>query len=102
MVKKFNWNKEAQAAFEQPKTAFTRALILICFNLKQLTILEADISTHALGIVVSQLDLKGKIRPIAFHSWKFTPAELDIYDKEMLVIIDSLEHYRHFFEGLGQ
>jgi hypothetical protein len=26
----------------------------------------------------------------------------EIYDKEMLAIVDSLEHYRHLFEGLGQ
>ena len=40
---------------------------------------------------------------MAFHSRKFNPAELnyEIYDKEMLAIVDSLEHYRHYFEGLG-
>jgi len=44
------------------------------------------------------------LHPIAFHSRKFSPAELnyDIYDKEMLAIVDLLEHYRHLFEGLGQ
>jgi len=26
----------------------------------------------------------------------------DIYDKEMLAMVDSLEYYRHRFEGLGQ
>ena len=63
-----------------------------------------DASTHALGAVVSQLDSEEKMHPITFYSRKFTPAELnyDIYEKEMLAIIDSLEHYRHLFEGLGQ
>jgi len=44
------------------------------------------------------------MHPIAFHSRKFSPAELNynIYDKEMLAIVDSLEHYRHLFEGLEQ
>jgi len=39
-----------------------------------------------------------------FHSRKFNPAEMnyEIYDKEMLTIVESLEHYRHYFEGLGQ
>ena len=34
----------------------------------------------------------------------FNPAEMnyEIYDKEMLAIVKSLEHYRHYFEGLGQ
>jgi len=104
MARKFSWNREAQAAFKQLKTAFTTAPILVHFDSEQLTILEADASTHALGVVVSQLDKEGKMHPIAFHSRKFSPAELnyDIYDKEMLAIIDSLEHYRYLFEGLGQ
>ena len=104
MARKFSWNKEAQVAFEGLNTAFTTAPILMHFNPEQPTILEADASTHALGAVISQLDPEGKMHPIAFHSWKFNPAELnyDIYDKEMLAIVDSLEHYRHLFEGLGQ
>jgi len=38
------------------------------------------------------------MHPITFYSRKFSPAELnyEIYDKEMLAIVDSLEHYRHF------
>ena len=44
------------------------------------------------------------MHPIAFHSRKFSPAELNcnIYDKEILAIVDSLEHYHHLFEGPGQ
>jgi len=73
------------------------------FDPERPTILEADASTHALEIVVFQLDPEGKMHSIAFHSRKFNPAELtyDIYDKEMLAIVNSLEHYRHLFEGLG-
>ena len=46
----------------------------------------------------------GILHPIAFWSRKFNPAELnyEIYDKEMLVIVNTMEHYRHYFEGLGQ
>ena len=104
MARKFSWGKEAQTAFERLKMAFTMAPILMHFNPERLTILEADASTHALGAVVSHLDSRGKMHPIAFHSRKFNPAELnyDIYDKEMLAIVDSLEHYRHLFEVLGQ
>ena len=67
-------------------------------------ILEADASDFTLGAMVSQKGPDGKIHPIAFHSRKFNPAEMnyEIYDKEMLAIVESLEHYRHYFEGLGQ
>ena len=103
-ARKFSWGKEAQTAFERLKMAVTTAPILMHFNPEEPTILEADASTHALEAVMSQLDPEGKRHPIAFHSRKFSPAELnyDIYNKEMLAIVDSLEHYRHLFEGLGQ
>jgi hypothetical protein len=41
--------------------------------------------------------------PVGFYSQKFNPAELnyEIYDKEMLAIVEALEHYRHYFEGLS-
>ena len=68
------------------------------------TILEADASDFVLEAVVSQKGPDGKIHLIAFHSQKFNPTEMnyEIYDKEMLAIVESLEHYRHYFEGLGQ
>ena len=53
MARKFNWSREAKAAFEQLKTAFTTAPILMHFDPEQRTILEADASTHALGAVIS-------------------------------------------------
>ena len=54
--------------------------------------------------MVSQKGAGGRTHPVAFHSRKFNPVELnyEIYDKEMLAIVESLEHYWHYFEGLGQ
>src|SRR5271154_172794 len=103
-TKDFRWTEDAQAAFDKLRTAFTTAPILQHFNPELPTILEADASDFALGAVVSQKGLDGRVHPIAFHSRKFNPAELnyEIYDKEMLAIVESLEHYRHYFEGLGQ
>jgi len=48
-----------------------------------------------LGAVVSQKRPDGKIHPITFHSQKFNPSEMnyEIYDKEMLAIVESLKHY---------
>ena len=68
MARKFSWNKEAQAAFEGLKMAFTTAPILMHFNPEQPTILEADASTHALGAVISQLDPEGKMHSTAGNS----------------------------------
>jgi hypothetical protein len=101
---KFRWTLEAQAAFDKLRTAFTTAPILQHFDPERPAILEADASDFALGAVVSQRGEDGLVHPVAFHSRKFNPAELnyEIYDKEMLAIVESLEHYHHYFEGLGQ
>jgi hypothetical protein len=104
LAKRFRWKDEAQAAFDQLRTAFTKAPILRHFDPNLPVVLEADASDYALGAVVSQIGPDGMLHPIVYHSRKFNKAELnyEIYDKEMLAIVDTLEHYRHLFEGLGQ
>jgi transposase InsO family protein len=100
---RFNWTRDADQAFELLKKRFTTAPILQHFNVEIPAILETDASDFALGAVVSQKAPDGKLHPVGFHSRKFNPAELnyEIYDKEMLAIVEALEHYRHYFEGLG-
>ena len=55
-------------------------------------ILETDASDYADGDIISQYDDEGILHPCAFFSRKFITAELnyEIYDKEMLAIIDCL------------
>ena len=42
------------------------------------------------------------MRPVAYHSRRFKPAEenYSATDREMLAIVDSLRHYRHYIAGL--
>src|SRR5208282_3543520 len=67
-------------------------------------ILETDASDFAMGAVISQRGDDGKLYPIMFMSRKFIDAELnyEIYDKEMLAIVEAMDKHRHYFEGLGQ
>src|SRR6202165_1564460 len=102
--KKFQWGTAAQQAFDQLRNAFTSDPILHHFDPKLATVLEADASDYALGAVISQRDPEtGLLHPITFYSCKFNSAELnyEIYDKEMLAIVESMDRYRHYFEGLG-
>jgi hypothetical protein len=102
--RKFYWDDRAQSAFDQLRTAFTTAPILRHFDPTLPTVLEADASDYALGAVISQRNPEnGVLHPVAFHSRKFQPPEqnYEIYDKEMLAIVETLETYRHYFEGLG-
>jgi len=102
--RKFRWDPASQAAFDKLKQAFTSAPILCHFDPNLVVVLEADASDYALGAVISQRGPDdGLLHPITFYSRKFNSAELnyEIYDMQMLAIVETMDHYRHYFEGLG-
>jgi RNase H-like domain found in reverse transcriptase/Reverse transcriptase (RNA-dependent DNA polymerase)/Integrase zinc binding domain/Chromo (CHRromatin Organisation MOdifier) domain/gag-polyprotein putative aspartyl protease len=100
---KFEWTEVQQEAFDDLKTAFTSAPILQHFDRSRPAVVEADASDYAMGAVLSQKDELGVLHPCAFFSRKFVPAEqnYEIYDKEMLVIVEAMEGWRHHLEGSG-
>ena len=59
----FNWNPEAEAAFQKLKTAMTTVLVLALLDFSQLFIVETDASGYGLGVVLMQ-DQK----PVAYFS----------------------------------
>jgi len=95
------WNQEAQTAFEELKRRFTTALILAHFDPTRQVIIESDASDIALGAVLSQRDEANGLHPVAFHTRKFQPAEInyEIHDKELLAIVDAFKHWRRYCEG---
>jgi hypothetical protein len=62
--------------------------------------METDASDYAIGSILSQYDNNNVLHPIAYYSRKLKPAEInyEIYDKEMLAIVDSFAHWRHYLE----
>lgn len=98
---KLEWNAEADQAFETLKKALTMAPILTHPDFQKPFFLETDASDFALGAVLSQPDKDGRLHPVAFHSRKFTAAEInyEIHDKELLAIVDLFQEWRHFLEG---
>ena len=58
---------------------------------------ETDASGHAIGEVLSQKQ-DGKWKPIAFLSRTMQPAErnYEIYDKELLAIVEALTKWRQY------
>jgi hypothetical protein len=98
---KLEWGPEAEQAFQNLKTAFTTAPILVHPNFAKAFYLETDASDFALGAVLSQIGEDGKLHPVAFYSRKFSAAEInyEIHDKELLAIVDSFQEWRHFLEG---
>ena len=100
-TEKWSWNPEADKAFKELKNRFTTAPILAHFEAKRPVIIETDASDFAIGAILSQRDEEGKLHPVAFHSRKFQPAEInyEIHDKELLAIVDAFKHWRRYCEG---
>ena len=83
------------------KSCFAEPAFLAHPNESKPFIVETDASDFALGAILSQYDDCQVLRPIAFYSRQFTPAELnyEVYDKELLAIHAAFKEWRHFLQG---
>ena len=90
-----------EKAFKLLKIAFTTIPILIHSDFSKPFFMETDAFDFAFGVVLLQLGDGEKLHPVAFHSRKFSAAEINykIYDKELLAIMDSFQEWRHLLEG---
>jgi hypothetical protein len=73
------------------------------FDADRPTRVETDASDFALGAVLSQLCDDGKWHPVAFHSRKFQPVEInyDVYDKEMTALMAAFKEWEHLLRSTG-
>jgi len=99
--REWNWNAEADAAFAELKKRFTTAPNLVHFDPAKEVIIETDASDFAIGAILSQRDEERRLHPVAFHSRKFQPVEInyEIYDKELLALVDAFKHWQRYCEG---
>ena len=97
----FILTSSAQAAFRKLCNAFTRALVLVYFNLKKLIWLETDALRYAIASILSQpVDMHVNSKssahwhPVAFWSRKIIPAEhnYETHDQELLAIVMCFKH----------
>jgi hypothetical protein len=97
---------EGQQAFQKLKDAFLGVPILCHFEADRKTKVEVDASGGAISGILSQMvpDEAGRLqwRPVDFYSRKLIAAEYnyDTHDQELLAIVKSLEHWRHYLEGI--
>jgi len=98
---KWDFTAAARLSFEALKRAFTSAPVLTHWIPDRPIIVETDASDYALGAILSIQDEAGEIRPVAFHSRSFAPAELnyDTHDKELLAIFAAFKIWHHYLEG---
>jgi hypothetical protein len=99
--KDWKWTEDITQSFEKLKHCFTTAPILIHYDPQRECIAETDASDFALGGTLSHVSDDKNLHPNAFHSRKFSPAEInyEIHDKELLAIVDSFKAWRRYLEG---
>ena len=87
--------------FDKLKHLFTTAPVLVVPDHDRPFQLETDTSKFATSTVLRQQDANGNWHPVACMSHSFNDAErnYDIYDRELLGIVRSLEEWRHYLEG---
>ena len=97
----FSWNADQDAAFKRIKQVFSSQVILAHPDTSRPFVVETDASDYAVGGVLSQMDDDQNLRPVAFYSRQFLPAECnyEIYDKELLGVYDCFKEWRHFLQG---
>jgi len=100
--KEWEWNPQVEEVFQELKRRFTTAPILAHFDATRPVIIKTDGSDFAIGAILSQRDDRGRLHPVAFHSQKFQPVEInyEIHDKELLAIVDTIKHWRQYCEGV--
>lgn len=96
----WRWGESQQQVFEILKEACTKEPVLIAFQSGKPLRIETDASDLAEGAAALQ-EKDGKWHPIAYYSRKFSEPEerYDVHDKELLAIVDALEHWRVYAES---
>ena len=98
------WSLPQHEAFHTLKRAFLQHPILVMWDLDWPTQIKVDASGFATGGILLQ-QLGDKLwHPVTFRSESMADAEwnYEIYDKEMLGIIHTLENWQYYLKGLPQ
>ena len=101
--KDWKWEEEYQKAFDKLKEKITSQLVLSLPRRKGKFRVETDALGHAIEGVLSQ-EQDRKWKPIAFLSRTMQPAKwnYEIYDKELLVIVEALTKWRQYLLDIAE
>lgn len=96
----FEWNDEANDAFNHLKSALVSAPILRCPDFNKPFSIQTDASSFAIGAVLTQ-NIDGVDHPIAYCSRTLNKQEINYSatERELLAVIFALEQYRAYVEG---
>lgn len=94
------WSEECKTAFVEAKHALISATMLLHPAPGAKLAITSDASDRAIGGVLEQR-IRGTWEPLGFFSRKLSPTEAkySTFDRELLGIKASIEHFRHMVEG---
>ena len=83
------------------KRKFTTAPILCHYHPERKKQIETDASDLCKAGILSQYEPDRRLHPLSYYNKRFLPAELnyDVHDKEMVVIVNCFQEWRHFLIG---
>ena len=99
----YRWTERQQKAFQQLKDACAKEPVLLNFKTGQPTQIKTDTSDQAVGACLCQ-QAGSKWHPVAYYSRKMTQAEqnYNIHDKELLAVVNTLEHWKVYTESSSE
>ena len=97
----FEWTSDCHIAFTRLKSTLTEAPVLAYPQFGHPFLLETDASGLGLGAVLSQKQMDGTTRPIAYASRTLQPHESNygISELEALGVVWAVKHFRHYIYG---
>ncbi|KAH9244937.1 hypothetical protein BASA81_017611 [Batrachochytrium salamandrivorans] len=98
----FSWGADQEKSISDLKKGISQTLVFWrILAIPNRSFWKRTASDFAISGVLSQFDDLDQIRPVAFYARQMNSAErnYEIYDKELLAIVDSFKHWRHFLQG---
>jgi hypothetical protein len=95
------WETQHQKAFEELKEQVTTEPVLAHPVLTDPFKLKVDASGFAMGAVLLQKKEDSKKHPIVYYSKTLSATEqnYNIYNMELLALVNTLDHWRHYLAG---
>ena len=102
--KAWKWQEEERSTFNKLKNKMTNPPTLAIPHSKRKMRLETDASRYAIGGVLSQQQEDSSWRPAVYLSQAMNETErnYEIYDRELLVIMEGLKQWRQYLIGSNQ
>ena len=87
--------------FNKLKEVFLSALVIKMLDTTKPFFIMTDASLTTMGVVLMQKDSNRDLHSCTYHSATFSPAKrnYDIYDRELLAVIQVLKEWRHYLTG---